>query len=435
MEMKVNVKWNVNMNRSEMNGNRRQRMVCLAVVPMVAAWLLLASCGSSRRAVRPEVVPVAGGVVPVQVVEPSKGKVKELTAEERLAVRLDSLLMARDALLQTSQLGLHVVDLTTGVVLYARGERQRMRPASTEKVVTAVAALDALGPSYTLDTRLMATGEVNGGVLKGDLYVRGAMDPLLTQADVRALAARLKEAGVQRVAGRIVADASMKDGDEYGWGWCWDDKNAVLSPLLCGGKPGLAGELKAALGRAGVKVGAVVAGVTPASARELVVLRRPLAEVLQPMMKESDNLCAECVFYQLGRTRKEVAARMVPLLGEEVTVADGSGLSLYNYQTPETFTRLLGYAAARPDSIFQPLLAALPIAGVDGTLKNRMQGTAAEVAVRAKTGTVTAVSTLVGYTTQRSTNHLLAFAIMNQGVKSGAQGRALQDEVCRVISE
>lgn len=435
MEMKVNVKWNVNMNRSEMNGNRRQRMVCLAVVPMVAAWLLLASCGSSRRAVRPEVVPVAGGVVPVQVVEPSKGKVKELTAEERLAVRLDSLLMARDSLLQTSQLGLHVVDLTTGVVLYARGERQRMRPASTEKVVTAVAALDALGPSYTLDTRLMATGEVNGGVLKGDLYVRGAMDPLLTQADVRALAARLKEAGVQRVAGRIVADASMKDGDEYGWGWCWDDKNAVLSPLLCGGKPGLAGELKAALGRAGVKVGAVVAGVTPASARELVVLRRPLAEVLQPMMKESDNLCAECVFYQLGRTRKEVAARMVPLLGEEVTVADGSGLSLYNYQTPETFTRLLGYAAARPDSIFQPLLAALPIAGVDGTLKNRMQGTAAEVAVRAKTGTVTAVSTLVGYTTQRSTNHLLAFAIMNQGVKSGAQGRALQDEVCRVISE
>lgn len=435
MEMKVNVKWNVNMNRSEMNGNGLQRMVCRAVVPMVAAWLLLAACGSSRRAVRPAVVQVPRVTTPTQVVPVAKPKVKELTAEEWLAARLDSLLTARDSLLVTSQLGLHVVDLTTGVVLYARGERQRMRPASTEKVVTAVCALDALGPSYTLDTRLMATGEVNGGVLKGDLYVRGAMDPLLTVADVRALAARLKEAGVQRVAGRIVADASMKDGDEYGWGWCWDDKNAVLSPLLCGGKPGLAGELKAALGRAGVKVGAVVAGVTPAAARELVVLRRPLAEVLQPMMKESDNLCAECVFYQLGRTRKEVAARLVPLLGEEVTVADGSGLSLYNYQTPETFTRLLGYAAARPDSIFQPLLAALPIAGVDGTLKNRMQGTAAEVAVRAKTGTVTAVSTLVGYTTQRSTNHLLAFAIMNQGVKSGAQGRALQDEVCRVISE
>ncbi len=430
MEMK-GIESDMRMKWHGMAGGRKGVAWCV----MLAA-VLVASCGSSRRAVRPEVVPVAGGVVPVHVVEPSKEKVKELTAEERLAVRLDSLLTARDSLLQTSQLGLHVVDLTTGVVLYARGERQRMRPASTEKVVTAVAALDALGPSYTLDTRLMATGEVNGGVLKGDLYVRGAMDPLLTVADVRALAVRLKEAGVQRVAGRIVADASMKDGDDYGWGWCWDDKNAVLSPLLCGGKPGLAGELKAALGRAGVKVGAVVAGVTPAGARELVVLRRPLAEVLQPMMKESDNLCAECVFYQLGRTRKEVAARMQGLLGEgSSTVADGSGLSLYNYQTPETFTRLLGYAAARPDSIFQPLLAALPIAGVDGTLKNRMQGTAAEVAVRAKTGTVTAVSTLVGYTTQRSTNHLLAFAIMNQGVKSGAQGRALQDEVCRVISE
>ena len=116
-------------------------------------------------------------------------------------------------------------------------------------------------------------------------------------------------------------------------------------------------------------------------------------------------------------------------------IADGSGLSLYNYQTPATFTRLLAFAAAQQENIFQPLLAALPVAGVDGTLRNRMAGTAAAVAVRAKTGTVTGVSSLVGYTTQRSTNHVLAFAIMNQGVPTGAQGRAFQDEVCRLLSE
>ena len=414
----------------------RQRLS--ALLPLLLAGLFLTSCGSSRKAVQPAAPYTPAPAAPVSTTPATTPatKVRTSTPEQVTAWRLDSLLTASDTLLRQTQLGLHVVDLTAGTVLYARGEQQRMRPASTEKVVTAVAALALLGPSYTLDTQLKATAPLAQGVLQGDLYVRGAMDPLMTVADVRTLASRLKAAGVQRITGRIVADASMKDGDDYGWGWCWDDKNAVLSPLLCGGRPGLAKELKTALARIGVKAGAVVAGTAPAGARELAALRRPLADVLQPMMKESDNLCAEAVFYQMGHDRRAVAARIQELVGDAATtVADGSGLSLYNYQTPQTFTRLLTYAAERPDSIYHPLLAALPVAGVDGTLKNRMKGTAAAVAVRAKTGTVTAVSTLVGYTTQRSTNHLLAFAIMNQGVRSGAQGRAFQDQVCRVLSE
>lgn len=405
-------------------------------VPFVLLILILGACGSSRKAatVTPpyESVPAPRPQVCTPVVTP---EALPNTPEQVLAWRMDSLLAAEDSLLMQSQLGLHVVDLTTGTVLYGRGERQRMRPASSEKVVTAICALDQLGPSYALTTQLLATAAVSGGVLQGDLYIKGVMDPLLSAADVRWMAQQLRALGVQRIAGRLVADASMKDADEYGWGWCWDDKNPVLSPLLCGAKPGLAGELKQALQRAGVKVGAMVTGTAPAAARELVALRRPLAAVLEPMLKESNNLCAEAVFYQMGRNRKAVAARMQPLLDDAATVADGSGLSLYNYQTPEAFTRLLGYAAARPDSIYNPLLAALPIASVDGTLKNRMGGTAAAVAVRAKTGTVTAVSSLVGYTTQRCTNHLIAFAIMNQGVVRGADGRAFQDKVCALISE
>ena len=55
--------------------------------------------------------------------------------------------------------------------------------------------------------------------------------------------------------------------------------------------------------------------------------------------------------------------------------------------------------------------------------------------MRAKTGSVSAVSSLVGYTTQRSTGHLIAFAIMNQGVQRMADGRALQDKICILLSE
>lgn len=414
----------------------------MKAVVMVVTVAIVAACGSSKKVVRRQQMP-DGTVASLghggskKATSQTKTSKKATTANERLALRIDSLLQAEDSLLTVSQLGLHIVNLTTGEVVYSYAAQQRMRPASTEKVVTAITALDMLGPHYQFLTQLLTTAPLRDGVLQGDLYIKGGMDPLLTAADVRTLAARLKAAGVRRVTGRLLADASLKDEDEYGWGWCWDDDNPTLTPLLLGGKPGLAAQMLTALRNAGITLAKGVAnGVAPATARCLAAFYRPLAEVLLPMMKESDNLCAESVFYQLGRSRKLIAPRIYQILNAEgSSVADGSGLSLYNYQTPEVFTRLLAYAAARPDSIFNPLLEALPIAGIDGTLKKRMTGTPAAANVRAKTGSVTAVSTLVGYTTQRSTNQLMAFAIMNQGVSRMAEGRNFQDKVCVLMSE
>ena len=429
---------------------------------------ILAACGSSRKAVRtaPTLPPE-----PVAVTEEVQPQVVPLVVKQgplTLAERLDSLLQTEDSLLTVSQLGLHIVNLTTGEVVYARGAQQRLRPASSEKVVTAIAALDQLGPSYQFSTQLLTTAPLSGGTLQGDLYLKGAMDPLLSAADVRALAAQLKAAGVHTVTGHLIADASLKDDDEYGWGWCWDDDNPKLTPLLIGGKPGLAAALRTALKNAGITVQkATVTGTAPASARELTAFRRPFTAVLQPMLKESDNLCAEAVFYQLRPSpdasrqprakkhdsRNKIAPVIYDVISKSLnrseaalpsltggvgggsSIADGSGLSLYNYHTPETFTRLLTYALAQRDSIFNPLLEALPIAGMDGTLKKRMIGTPAAANVRAKTGSVSAVSTLVGYTTQRSTGHLFAFAIMNQGVTRMAEGRDFQDRVCILLSE
>ena len=442
-----------------------------------------AGAGEGLYSTQPSPLPNRGGA------EGEAGS-SELGLPEKslLAQRIDSLLLTADTLLQSTQLGLHIIDLTSGEIVYAKGERQRMRPASTEKMVTAITALDCLGPSYCLTTALLSAATVSGGTLQGDLYVRGAMDPLLTVADVRRLVSQLKAVGVKKVAGRLVADVSMKDEDEYGWGWCWDDENPVLSPLLCGGKPALMDQLRSALRTAGITVAKGTAKGTfpkqydPADTTsasrcyELAAIRRPLTEVLKPMMKESDNLCAEAVFYQLKRPtpspstqsqssprrgesergqkhwgRKRSAAIINELIERTANdqcsmfnvqcsmatglVADGSGLSLYNYQTPETFTRLLTYAAARQDSIYLPLLEALPIAGVDGTLEKRMKDTPAAANVRAKTGSVSAVSTLVGYTTQRSTGHVFAFAILNNGLPRMAEGRTLQDKICILLSE
>ena len=134
-------------------------------------------------------------------------------------------------------------------------------------------------------------------------------------------------------------------------------------------------------------------------------------QVLERMMKKSDNFFAEAVFYQIAAsTGKPLSKatdassiikqliRRIGLGGQPYRIADGSGLSLYNYLSPELETMMLRHAW-RNSGIYEHLAPSLPIAGVDGTLQSRMKGTAAQGNVRAKTGTLTGISSLAGYCT------------------------------------
>ena len=113
--------------------------------------------------------------------------------------------------------------------------------------------------------------------------------------------------------------------------------------------------------------------------------------------------------------------------------ADGSGLSLYNYVSPELLTMLLRYAWQKPE-LYAHLLPSLPIAGQDGTLKKRMKKSPAEGNVRAKTGTLTGIISLAGYCTAAN-GHELCFTIINQGVLSGKEARAFQDRLCTLLCQ
>jgi D-alanyl-D-alanine carboxypeptidase/D-alanyl-D-alanine-endopeptidase (penicillin-binding protein 4) len=104
---------------------------------------------------------------------------------------------------------------------------------------------------------------------------------------------------------------------------------------------------------------------------------------------------------------------------------------LYNYVTPDLMIRLLRYAYLKRD-VMAALYPALPVAGVDGTLKKRMTKGFAFENVHAKTGTVSGISSLAGYC-RAANHHLLAFCIINQGVMKTADGRAFQDQVCEVL--
>lgn len=97
-----------------------------------------------------------------------------------------------------------------------------------------------------------------------------------------------------------------------------------------------------------------------------------------------------------------------------VKIADGSGLSLYNYVSADLEVKLLRYAYQN-NNVYLHLYPSLPVAGQDGTLKNRMRGTFTAGNVRAKTGTLTGISSLAGYCTAAN-GHQICFSIINQGL-------------------
>lgn len=374
-----------------------------------------------------------------------------------IALRVDSLL--RDSLLERTQVGLCVYDLTAGRPLVRHGECQRMRPASTEKLVTAIAALSLLGTDYEYETPLYTSVPLSKGdsVLRGDLCVVAGYDPLLGHEDMRRYAAALSELGVRRIEGGIRLDLSMKDSREWGWGWCWDDRERPLYPLPFAGEgTDFATALAEALGDAGITFADTLGrpltapftheGPLPEGACLVTTVTHNLDQALLPMMKDSDNHVAESMFYQIGAhlgigpaTRKSCARPILHLIEQlgfdpdEYEIADGSGLSLYNYLSPELLVGFLRHAYS-DTGIFRHLHPSLPVAGTDGTLRRRMQGTGAADNVCAKTGTVTGVSALAGYCTAAN-GHRLAFSIMNQGQNRAATARAFQDRICRALTE
>lgn len=360
-----------------------------------------------------------------------------------VAGRIDRLL--GNELFNRSQVGLMVYDLTADSAIYCHNERQLLRPASTMKVVTAIAAIDRLGGSFQFKTTLSYTGAIEDGVLNGNVYLVGGFDPRFNSDDMGSFVDGIRRMGIDTIRGRIVADKSMKDADMLGEGWCWDDDNPVLSPLLISRRDVFVKRFVDRLRDEGVVVEAdTVAGRQPGGAYEVGTRTHTIDQVLMPMMKESDNLCAEALFYQLGastgahpataRDARTVVRRLVEKVGlrpSDYRIADGSGLSLYNYVTAELEVMLLRYAYQNTN-IYMHLLPSLPVAGEDGTLRRRMRGTFTSGNVKAKTGSVTAISSLAGYCTAAN-GHVLCFAIINQGIRRGSEGRAFQDRVCEAL--
>ena len=171
----------------------------------------------------------------------------------------------------------------------------------------------------------------------------------------------------------------------------------------------------------------------------------PMLELVSTMLKESDNLIAGVLFKTLGaeyyhqagtwrngaKALNSLLEKMIGAQANHVVILDGTGLSRYNLITPKAFVSLLDYVAKTPYR--ESFIAALAIAGVDGTLEERMKGPGIKHHVHAKTGSMTHVSTLAGYLDQQN-GETLAFAIMmNHIPEEIADYQKLQDKICQYL--
>ena len=329
------------------------------------------------------------------------------------------------------------VDLRTGSVVFERNATLSLVPASNQKLPVAYAALALLGPGYRFHTEVVGSGTLVGDVWHGDLWLRGFGDPTLEPADLDALAAEVASWGIRRVDGAVIADESWFDARRTAPGWrpsFYLYESPPLSALVVdrgrykgrtSATPALAAGslLRQSLEAAGVKVaGRTRSGVLTTSGLPLARdVSEPLADVVRFMGRESDNYTAEMLVKQLGAAytgtgstaagtrviRGALGEAGVPLAG--VRLADGSGLSGLDRLTAAAVVALLEAGLAAGD-LRDAFLQSLAVAGVNGTLEDRMEKRPARGQVIAKTGTTRTASALSGFVRDR-----YVFAVLQNG--------------------
>ena len=171
----------------------------------------------------------------------------------------------------------------------------------------------------------------------------------------------------------------------------------------------------------GVEVAGNATLPAPRADTLFTMLSPPLRDILPALLKPSQNQIAEVLLRTIGLERagagtpdsgRAVVARQLASFGaapDGYVIHDGSGLSRYDYLSPETIVRILDAVRRSPN--FQLFYDALPIAGVDGTLRSRMAGTPAQGNVHGKTGTLTGARSLSGYV-RTADGRLLEFSML-----------------------
>ncbi len=333
--------------------------------------------------------------------------------------------------------------------VYERNADTALPPASVIKITTGGAALLRLGPDHRFVTSVWASTAPVVGTVRGDLIVRGAGDPSLTQADVGALAVDVA-ASVKSVSGDLVLDDRGFDAATKNPGW--KDKFTpfevgLLSSFMIAGNhradsatladPDLANLalIRNALTKAGVEItGGTRRGVATDSAVTIAShSSRGLGDLVAKMLKDSENTYAEQILRAVGGGSTTRGVQRIGATFGEADLrapiqADGSGLSANDRATARQLVAWLRLIDRSPVS--GAMRASLSVACGDGTLRSRLCATPADKRVWAKTGTLDYVHTIAGYGMTAS-GRTFTFAILLNNVPNG---RVLIDQAIASVA-
>lgn len=431
-----------------------------------------------------------------------------------------------------THIGIIVKQTSTGKILYEHDSRYLFSPASIQKVMTATAALLALGKDFRFGTTLSVNGLVKDHILRGNVLIKFTGDPELTSEDLEKLLGALVKKGIKKIQGNVYIDQSVYDTIAYPPGWLQDDlsysyaaplsavnlnKNKFTLHLTPNQKIGqhptlsvdipdnvihfdnqiittahynrqcpltiysdlhnhfsLHGCISRNTGRwyrslavrdtipyamviitrflktHGITyTGKIGIGKAEPSYHVLQThTSASLQELLKHMLKKSDNLIADTLLKQLGyqatqrqgtwlngkKALEAILHKATHIDFKKALIDDGAGMSRYNLTTPEQFSILLNYIEQQPRSFRYILIDALPIGGIDGTLVGRLYNQAVEKRVRAKTGSMTGVSSLTGYIYSRHLGLLIFTIMVNDFIGKAAPYRLLEDNICNYLT-
>jgi D-alanyl-D-alanine carboxypeptidase/D-alanyl-D-alanine-endopeptidase (penicillin-binding protein 4) len=427
---------------------------------------------------------------------------------------------------------IYVEDLESGEVLVSWNESVARNPGSTIKLLTTLAAIDILGPTYYWQTDVYALGEVVDGKLQGDLLLKGNGDPYLVTERVWQLVRQVRQAGIDEITGDLLLDASHFELNGYdpaafdrqplrsynvapdallmnfksvrywfeplhesGKVRIWTDPSLVnlsinnrlsVAPGSCRGyqrgititandavdEMTFSGKFpsgckryamsRAALGHdefayglftslwresGGVFKGGWRAATVPEDAEPLVSFRSiPLADVIARVNKHSNNVMARQLLFTLsaevlGPPGTEAGGRKVigdwldsnELEFSELAFDNGAGLSRDARITAADFGAMLRFAWRQP---YMPeYVSSMSLAGLDGTLRYRLDDGPLEGAAHLKTGSLDHVAGIAGFLQSRSGRRFAVVVLQNHTDIHRGYGEETQEALLRWLYE
>jgi len=447
---------------------------------LVALVLVAAAFGCAYFALRSDDSPAAAGsrqrlATPLWSPRRVPQPVVDAVGAQRLQSQLDAEIGSGQACV--------VVNAGAGDVA-SRNAAVPLAPASTQKLLTSMAALSTLGADFKFETKAVAATEPQNGTVER-LWLVGAGDPSLSTPDypglvesnprrdreeqatgpsksvtsLGALADAIVAAGVRNIPGGVQGDDSRYDGQRYLPSWSPTYRTdpeigpvgaltvnhgmtAVQPKLTPVDDPAVfaATELADLLRARGVSVGAPGRSTAPDGAKTVgTVQSAPLHDVVAAAIESSDNLAMEMLAREVGfkvarqgttaAGAKAIVDRVhalgVPVDG--VALVDGSGLDYGNRVTCQTLMSVLGMGA-RPE--FRALWDGLAVAGQTGTLADELRGSPLTGKLHGKTGSLQGVTGLAGFVDE---GRLVVFSfIANGGFEQGG-GIAMRARIAGIV--